>query len=85
MHVREAWALGPDRAPPDTPGDWSSGMIPASGAGGRGFDSRITPRFVCFCSERDQKKVLPFEPLPSQSGRAQPCAGEQQKQIMQKV
>ena len=27
-------------------GDWSSGMIPASGAGGRGFDSRITP--PCF-------------------------------------
>ena len=27
-------------------GDWSSGMIPASGAGGREFDSRITPTFV---------------------------------------
>ena len=27
-------------------GDWSSGMIPALGAGGREFDSRITP----FCS-----------------------------------
>jgi hypothetical protein len=26
-------------------GDWSSGMIPASGAGGREFDSRITPFF----------------------------------------
>ena len=26
-------------------GDWSSGMIPALGAGGREFDSRITPRF----------------------------------------
>ena len=24
-------------------GDWSSGMIPASGAGGHEFDSRITP------------------------------------------
>jgi hypothetical protein len=24
-------------------GDWSSGMIPALGAGGREFDSRITP------------------------------------------
>jgi len=24
-------------------GDWSSGMIPALGAGGRGFDSRIAP------------------------------------------
>ena len=29
-------------------GDWSSGMIPASGAGGRGFDSRITPSFFFF-------------------------------------
>jgi hypothetical protein len=27
-------------------GDWSSGMIPASGAGGREFDSRITPLFA---------------------------------------
>jgi hypothetical protein len=26
-------------------GDWSSGMIPALGAGGREFDSRITPIF----------------------------------------
>jgi hypothetical protein len=26
-------------------GDWSSGMIPALGAGGREFDSRITPLF----------------------------------------
>jgi hypothetical protein len=29
-------------------GDWSSGMIPALGAGGREFDSRITPFFVFF-------------------------------------
>ena len=30
-------------------GNWSSGMIPASGAGGHEFDSRITPLFfVCF-------------------------------------
>ena len=29
-------------------GDWSSGMIPASGAGGREFDSRITPCGVMF-------------------------------------
>jgi hypothetical protein len=30
---------------PSSPGDWSSGMIPALGAGGREFDSRITPLF----------------------------------------
>ena len=30
-------------------GDWSSGMIPASGAGGREFDSRITPKKFLFC------------------------------------
>ena len=29
-------------------GDWSSGMIPASGAGGHGFDSRITPSVFLF-------------------------------------
>ena len=27
-------------------GNWSSGMIPASGAGGHEFDSRITPIFL---------------------------------------
>ena len=27
-------------------GDWSSGMIPALGAGGREFDSLITPTFL---------------------------------------
>ena len=38
-------------------GDWSSGMIPALGAGGREFDSRITPPFVFFsfcCAPRQQ-------------------------------
>jgi hypothetical protein len=34
-------------------GDWSSGMIPASGAGGREFDSRITPFF-------ESKKNSPY-------------------------
>jgi hypothetical protein len=32
-------------------GDWSSGMIPASGAGGREFDSRITPLFLVGSSQ----------------------------------
>ena len=27
-------------------GQWSSGMIPALGAGGRGFNSRLTPLFI---------------------------------------
>ena len=34
-------------------GDWSSGMIPALGAGGREFDSRITP----FSIHEQTKKV----------------------------
>jgi hypothetical protein len=33
-------------------GDWSSGMIPALGAGGREFDSRITP--FCFAFRRQE-------------------------------
>ena len=41
-----------DKAPGSKPGfstlgDWSSGMILASGARGRGFDSLITPFAVC--------------------------------------
>ena len=27
-------------------GQWSSGMIPALGAGGRGFDSLLTPKII---------------------------------------
>ena len=27
---------------------WSSGMIPASGAGGPGFKSRLSPKILCF-------------------------------------
>jgi hypothetical protein len=34
MHIPSNWGRE---------GDWSSGMIPALGAGGREFDSRITP------------------------------------------
>ena len=37
-------------------GDWSSGMIPASGAGGREFDSRITPFFLWVKKKNDKKK-----------------------------
>ena len=40
-------------------GDWSSGMIPALGAGGREFDSRITPLFVHVSfefTEREKKR-----------------------------
>ena len=42
-----------DKAPGSKPGfstlgDWSSGMILASGARGRGFDSLITPFAVCW-------------------------------------
>jgi hypothetical protein len=44
-------------------GDWSSGMIPASGAGGREFDSRITPVVVFFVSDikkKNMKKSSPY-------------------------
>jgi hypothetical protein len=38
-------------------GDWSSGMIPALGAGGHEFDSRITPFvFFCFFPPQSHKK-----------------------------
>ena len=33
-------------------GKWSSGMIPALGAGGRGFDSLFTPFFFAFAESR---------------------------------
>ena len=39
-------------------GDWSSGMIPALGAGGREFDSRITP--FCSVSLHCQDLMLKF-------------------------
>jgi hypothetical protein len=39
-------------------GDWSSGMIPALGAGGREFDSRITP-FLFLCDRLVEGNELP--------------------------
>jgi len=45
-------------------GDWSSGMIPASGAGGRGFDSRITP----FFSMRDESGGPTWQPPGGHTG-----------------
>ena len=46
-------------------GDWSSGMIPALGAGGHGFDSRITPTFFAMenqherlCAKKNTRLVL---------------------------
>jgi hypothetical protein len=39
-------------------GDWSSGMIPASGAGGREFDSRITPFLPNFKQKPKKKKIV---------------------------
>jgi hypothetical protein len=44
-------------------GDWSSGMIPASGAGGREFDSRITPRFFFDAVRRVRKRIQHHSPL----------------------
>jgi hypothetical protein len=41
-------------------GDWSSGMIPALGAGGREFDSRITP----FCLQPFTSSRSPAGPRP---------------------
>ena len=35
-------------------GDWSSGMIPALGAGGREFDSRITPFLMILHTKNKQ-------------------------------
>jgi hypothetical protein len=57
------------RVPFDTmmEGDWSSGMIPALGAGGHGFDSRITPLFgdhSFFEAESRKQKKLTSGPPP---------------------
>jgi hypothetical protein len=40
-------------------GHWSSGMIPALGAGGREFDSRITPTIflLCFRSQSQDSRT----------------------------
>jgi hypothetical protein len=50
-------------SPSKLQGDWSSGMIPASGAGGREFDSRITP----FCT------LLPPFLRPREPNERQSC------------
>ena len=39
-------------------GNWSSGMIPASGAGGHEFDSRITPLFLVLFENHPQQFLL---------------------------
>ena len=37
-------------------GQWSSGMIPALGAGGRGFDSLLTPKVIKLINNNLLKK-----------------------------
>jgi hypothetical protein len=66
-------------------GDWSSGMIPALGAGGREFDSRITPfcspcnRFIQVIAntsqrqEELQKNVQPDAGLEPATSRLRAC------------
>ena len=66
-------------------GDWSSGMIPALGAGGREFDSRITPLFVVpqndiviakdfwRSSEHNKKKKQPDAGLEPATSRLRAC------------
>ena len=46
-------------------GKWSSGMIPALGAGGRGFDSLFTPLFFSF---------LPLGNISSNTPASRPAA-----------
>ena len=41
-------------------GDWSSGMIPALGAGGRGFDSRIAPFLDVYPVFKNTGVIEPF-------------------------
>ena len=51
-------------------GDWSSGMIPALGAGGREFDSRITPFFgVAKKSRRPKQKEEKNSPMRGSNPR----------------
>lgn len=46
------------RAKDSTKGDWSSGMIPALGAGGPGFNSRIAPFFKQFAYTCKMFKIV---------------------------
>ena len=68
-------------------GDWSSGMIPALGAGGREFDSRITPVSFfgggCICTglgqtqdwgaKKNNKKGQPDAGLEPATSRLRAC------------
>ena len=44
---------------------WSSGMIPASGAGGPGFKSRLSPRVLQILFKSMQKKPKSFADIVS--------------------
>ena len=44
---------------------WSSGMIPASGAGGPGFKSRLSPRVLQMLIKSMQKKTKSFADIVS--------------------
>ena len=54
------------RIPPGVPfvwvGQWSSGMIPALGAGGRGFDSPLAP-FTMSAFLAQMVERWPFKPM----------------------
>ena len=47
---------------------WSSGMIPASGAGGPGFDSRNSPYLLVQYSSADSKMLGPYRDTAATAG-----------------